>query len=244
MSKRAIVIPLIVLVVAALLFLAIFGRWTSWFGDRAERDRRRLCPGGHDPVDTRISGTVRKMEVNDFDSVKAGQVLVEIDDEDYRSIVAEAKAALAASQAALEDNQASKKIQEAKGDNVTQAMLTQRFTSFRSCGNLPGALCHRPVVVCRRLPRRTLCANVGGGRLLRRALWRVAEPLSAHAGYHPLRLCCCRHGHPIYCLCTRATHWRCAGNGDDGTRRSHASPPFGFVDGDVDHHGGGQRADL
>ena len=32
MSKRATVIPLIVLVVAALLFFVINGRWTSWFG--------------------------------------------------------------------------------------------------------------------------------------------------------------------------------------------------------------------
>jgi membrane fusion protein (multidrug efflux system) len=54
------------------------------------------------------------MKVNDFDSVKAGQVLVEIDDDEYRSKVDEAKAALAASQAALADNQAAKRIQEAK----------------------------------------------------------------------------------------------------------------------------------
>ncbi len=38
MSKRTTVIPLIVLVVAALLFFVINGRWTSWFGGRAEPD--------------------------------------------------------------------------------------------------------------------------------------------------------------------------------------------------------------
>ena len=46
------------------------------------------------PLSTRISGTVRKMKVDDLDSVKAGQVLVEIDDDEYRANVEEAKAAL------------------------------------------------------------------------------------------------------------------------------------------------------
>jgi len=115
MSKRAAVIPLIVLGVAALLFFVINGRWTSWFGGRAEQETDdAYVQADMTPLSTRISGTVRKMKVEDFDSVKAGQVLVEIEDDEYRSIVEEAKAALAASQAALADNQAAKRIQEAK----------------------------------------------------------------------------------------------------------------------------------
>ena len=115
MSKRAAVIPLIVLGVAALLFFVINGRWTSWFGGRAEQETDdAYVQADMTPLSTRISGTVRKMKVEDFDSVKAGQVLVEIEDDEYRSIVKEAKAALAASQAALADNQAAKRIQEAK----------------------------------------------------------------------------------------------------------------------------------
>ena len=52
MSKRATVIPLIVLVVAALLFFVINGRWTSWLGGRAEQETDDvLCPGGHDPAE-------------------------------------------------------------------------------------------------------------------------------------------------------------------------------------------------
>ncbi len=124
MSKRATVIPLIVLVVAALLFFVINGRWTSWSGGRAEQETDdAYVQGDMTPLSTRISGTVRKMEVEDFDSVKASQVLVEIDD-DYRAIVEEAKAALAASQAALEDNQAAKRIQEAKIQNA-EAMVAE-----------------------------------------------------------------------------------------------------------------------
>ena len=118
MSKRATVIPLIVLVVAALLFFVINGRWTSWFGGRAEQETDdAYVQADLTPLSTQISGTVRKMKVEDYDSVKVGQVLVEIDDDEYRSKLEAAKAALAASQAALEDNQAAKRIQEAKIQN-------------------------------------------------------------------------------------------------------------------------------
>jgi len=125
MSKRAIVVPLIVLVVAGLLFFVINGRWTSWFGGRAEQETEdAYVQADMTPLSTRISGTVRQMKVEDFDSVKAGQVLVEIDAADYRAIVEEAKAALAASKAALEDNQAAKRIQETKIQNA-EAMVAE-----------------------------------------------------------------------------------------------------------------------
>ena len=125
MSKRAIVVPLIVLLVAGLLFFVINGRWTSWFGGRAEQETEdAYVQADMTPLSTRISGTVRQMKVKDFDSVKAGQVLVEIDAADYRAIVEEAKAALAASKAALEDNQATKRIQETKIQNA-EAMVAE-----------------------------------------------------------------------------------------------------------------------
>jgi membrane fusion protein (multidrug efflux system) len=115
MSKRGIVIPLIVLVVAALLFVAINSGWPSWLSGRAEQKTDdAYVSADMTPLSTRISGTVRKMDVKDYQSVTAGQVLVEIDDDEYRAIVEQAKAGLAASQAALADNQAAKAIQQAK----------------------------------------------------------------------------------------------------------------------------------
>jgi membrane fusion protein (multidrug efflux system) len=115
MSKRGIIIPLIVLAVAALLFVAINGGWPSWLSGRAEQNTDdAYVSADMTPLSTRISGTVRKMDVKDYQSVTAGQVLVEIDDDEYRAIVEQAKAGLAASQAALADNQAAKAIQQAK----------------------------------------------------------------------------------------------------------------------------------
>jgi membrane fusion protein (multidrug efflux system) len=119
MSKRTIIIPLAILAVAAFLFFAINGHWTSWEGGRSEQKTDdAYVRADMVPLSTRISGTVRKMDVEDFQPVKAGESLVELDDDDYRALVDQAKAALAAAQAALEDNQAAKRIQEAKIQNA------------------------------------------------------------------------------------------------------------------------------
>ena len=132
MSKRSIIIPLITLGVATLLLVAITTRWTSWSGGRPEQETDdAYVQADMTPLSTRISGMVRKMKVEDFESVKAGQVLVEIDDEDYRSIVEEAKAALAASQAALEDNQAAKRVQQVKIQSA-EAMVAEAEAAVRT----------------------------------------------------------------------------------------------------------------
>ena len=124
-SKRSLIIPLILLGVAALLFFVISTRWTSWYGDRADQETDDASvQADMTPLSTRISGTVRKMKIEDFEPVKAGQVLVEIDDNEYQAIVQQAKAALAEAQATLAYNQAAKPVQRAKIQNA-EAMVTQ-----------------------------------------------------------------------------------------------------------------------
>jgi membrane fusion protein, multidrug efflux system len=115
MSKRAVIIPVIILAIAAFLLFTINGCWTSWEGAKAEqRTNDAYVRADMTPLSTRISGTVRKIDVDDFEAVRPGQLLVQLDDEDYRAIVEQAKAALAAAKAQFDDNQASKRIQDAQ----------------------------------------------------------------------------------------------------------------------------------
>jgi membrane fusion protein, multidrug efflux system len=115
MSKRAVIIPVVILAIAAFLLFTINGCWTSWEGAKAEqRTNDAYVRADMTPLSTRISGTVRKIDVDDFEAVKPGQLLVQLDDEDYRAIVEQAKAALAAAKAQFDDNQASKRIQDAQ----------------------------------------------------------------------------------------------------------------------------------
>lgn len=115
MTKRALVIPVITLGVAAALLFTIKGCWTGWEGGSAEqRTDDAYVRADMAPLSTRISGTVRKMNVNDYEAVKPGQLLVQLDDDDYRATLEESRAALAGAQAQLENNQAAKRVQDAK----------------------------------------------------------------------------------------------------------------------------------
>lgn len=117
MSKKSLIIPLIVLLAAAGLLFGIAGRWTGWQGSRPNQETDdAYLRADMTPLSTRISGTVRKVNVGDFQSVKTGQTLIELDSDDYRATLKQAEAALAGSEAALEDNRAAKSIQDAQID--------------------------------------------------------------------------------------------------------------------------------
>ena len=119
MSKRNIIVPVVTLGIAALLLFAINGCWNSWVGGAAEqRTDDAYVRADMTPLSTRISGTVRNMDVDDYQAVKPGQLLVQLDDQDYRAILEEDKAALAGAQAELADNQSAKFIQDAKIQNA------------------------------------------------------------------------------------------------------------------------------
>jgi membrane fusion protein, multidrug efflux system len=115
MSKRAVIVPTIVLGAAAALLFTISGCWNSWEGGRAEqRTDDAYVRADMTPLSTRISGTVAKVEVGDYQPVTAGQLLIQLDDQDYRAALQEAQAALAGAKAELEDNQAAKHVEDAR----------------------------------------------------------------------------------------------------------------------------------
>jgi membrane fusion protein, multidrug efflux system len=119
MQKRAIIIPIVVLAVAAALLFTIKSGWNAWVGGGAEQKTDdAYVRADMTPLSTRISGTVRKLEVGDYEAVKPGQLLVQFDDDDYAAILSEAKAGLAAAEAELANNQAAKRIQDVKIQNA------------------------------------------------------------------------------------------------------------------------------
>src|ERR1700728_5446119 len=129
MSKKSLIIPLIVLLAAAGLLFAIAGHLTGWQGNRPDQvTDDAYLRSDMTPLSTRISGTVRKVSVNDYQSVKAGQILIELDDEDYRAALNQAQAALAASVASLADNQSAKRIQDAQIDAAKAGIIQAEAT--------------------------------------------------------------------------------------------------------------------
>lgn len=120
-----VVIPVVILGMAALLLFTIKGCWTGWVSSsREQRTDDAYVRADMTPLSTRVSGTVRAVDVNDYQAAKAGQLLVQLYDEDYRAALEEAKAALAGAQARLASNQAEKRIQDARIESA-ETGLTQ-----------------------------------------------------------------------------------------------------------------------
>jgi membrane fusion protein, multidrug efflux system len=113
MMKRALV-PIVVLGIAVVLFLFIRSRWTTSEAEAGvQKTDDAYVRADQTPLSTRISGTVRRVTVNDYQPVKAGQLLVELDDADYQAIVKEAEAALAGAKAEYSGNQDAKQAADA-----------------------------------------------------------------------------------------------------------------------------------
>lgn len=117
------IIPLAVLAVALVLLFAIRGHWNSWKSDSIhQKTNDAYVTANQIPLSTRITGTVRSVDVSDYQAVKAGQLILELDDSDYQASVDEAAAAIEAAKAQLAANQDAKRGADASIDSARQAV--------------------------------------------------------------------------------------------------------------------------
>ncbi|HVE23161.1 MAG TPA: HlyD family secretion protein [Acidocella sp.] len=105
----------IVSFVAAALVLYLFvSRWNRWQGDeRWQTTDDAYLQADLTPLSAQVPGYVQDVPVQDYASVKAGQMIVQIDDSDYRARVEQAQADVAAAEAQIEQVQAQFPLQEA-----------------------------------------------------------------------------------------------------------------------------------
>jgi membrane fusion protein (multidrug efflux system) len=106
----------VAIVLAAAVIAVLFAtRWDVWTGawTRQTTDDAYVR-GDITPLSVKVEGYVRRVPVNDFQLVKAGDLLVEIDDNDYRARVAQAEADLLGAQAAIENLKSRKELQHAQ----------------------------------------------------------------------------------------------------------------------------------
>ncbi len=108
-----------ILAAAAIIIVLFTTQWNRWVGDatRQETDNAYVS-GDVTPLSAQISGNIRSVLVDDFQHVKNGDLLVEIDDADYQARVAQAAAALAGAEAAIANIKSKKAMQKAQ---VTEA---------------------------------------------------------------------------------------------------------------------------
>ena len=135
---RALLVPALVILSAAVLLAVIAQRWVFWHaGAGTQKTNDAYVHANIVPLSTRISDTLRELNVNDYQTVQAGQLIARLDDTDYRAQLQQAESALDAARAALNDNQVQKQVQRAniataehqvqeavEADNATAANVT------------------------------------------------------------------------------------------------------------------------
>ena len=105
---------LVLLTAAAILFVIIVG-WNSWVGGGGtQKTDDAFVRSDITPLSTKVSGTVQQVAVADYQRVKAGDLLVQLKDDDFKAQVGQAEAGVAAGLAALENNAKQKEQQAAK----------------------------------------------------------------------------------------------------------------------------------
>jgi membrane fusion protein (multidrug efflux system) len=109
------VVPAIILLLAVGIVVLITTNWNSWSAGRAvqETDDAYLH-ADLTPLSTKVAGLVSKVAVSDYQAVKAGDLLVALQDDDFTDQVREAQASVAAAEAAVVNNQKQKLLQDAR----------------------------------------------------------------------------------------------------------------------------------
>ena len=116
-------VPVFVFLLAVVLFLTITGKWGDWTaGASKQTTDDAYLHADLTPLSTKVSGVVAKVNVSDYQHVKAGELLVQLKDDDFQAQVAQAEAGVVAAHAAIEDNQRQEQLQETKIDRAVTAV--------------------------------------------------------------------------------------------------------------------------
>jgi membrane fusion protein (multidrug efflux system) len=117
----------IVFLLALGVLILVTTRWNRWESNaRRQTTDDAYLQADLTPVAAKVSGYVRSMPVQDFERVHAGQLLVQIVDDDYKATVDQLSASVRAAAAAVEALQAQRSLQEA---NVQAARATIAATT-------------------------------------------------------------------------------------------------------------------
>jgi membrane fusion protein (multidrug efflux system) len=104
-----------VLLLAAALIITLTRNWNAWEGGRIDQvTDDAYVRGDLTPLSTKVAGIVRDVKVSDFQQVRKGDLLVELEDSDYLAQVAQASAAVEAAKAAIENNRRQRDLQDAR----------------------------------------------------------------------------------------------------------------------------------
>ncbi|ABD04918.1 Secretion protein HlyD [Rhodopseudomonas palustris HaA2] len=101
---RRLAIPLLAVSAAVAFTIVATLRWDAWIGSRAVQTTDDAYVRAQiTQLSSRVAGAVKTVAVDDFQRVKAGDLLIQIDPADYIAQVEQAEAAVAGAEAALDN---------------------------------------------------------------------------------------------------------------------------------------------
>jgi len=117
------VTPILVTLLAAAVLMTITWNWNAWEGGKLEQvTDDAYVRGDLTPLSTKVAGIVRVVHVADFQQVQKGDLLVELQDDDYRAQVNQANAAVEAARAAIENNRRQRELQDVRIAKALEAI--------------------------------------------------------------------------------------------------------------------------
>jgi membrane fusion protein, multidrug efflux system len=107
--------PVLVLLLAAAVVLTVTRDWNAWEGGKIEQvTDDAFVRGDLTPLSTRVPGIVQSVKVSDYQQVHKGDLLVELQDDDYKAQLAQASAAVEGAKAAIENNRRQRELQDSR----------------------------------------------------------------------------------------------------------------------------------
>src|SRR6201996_1899551 len=122
-----------VFLVALVLLILIVTRWDRWVADAHEQSTDdAYLQADTTRIAAKVSGYVKAMPVEDYERVQAGQLLVQLVDDDYKATVDQLVAAVQAAGSSIEALKAQQNLQKA---NVTAANAVIAATAANASQN-------------------------------------------------------------------------------------------------------------
>lgn len=121
-------------VLAAAIIYVCFTQWNRWEGEqRYQVTDDAYLQTNLTPLAAQVAGYIATVPVQDYEAVKAGQVIATIEDDTYTAAVARAQAGLAQAEAALTETEAQRPLLEANL-HAAQAIVAQTSASLSQNG--------------------------------------------------------------------------------------------------------------
>ena len=107
--------PVLVLLLATAVIVTLTRNWNAWEGSASEQvTNDAFVRGDLTPLSTKVPGLVREVNVGDYQQVHKGDVLIQLEAEDYEAQLAQAEAAVEAAKVAIENNRRQSSLQDSR----------------------------------------------------------------------------------------------------------------------------------